>query len=69
MDITIHSTFLPHDDPDAALAYARRDDAIRQAAAAGVSLDRIQELTGIAQTTIMRILGSPPRPTEAGRRR
>jgi len=52
-----------------ALANARREDVIREASAAGVSLDRIQELTGIALTTIMRILGSPPRPTEAGRRR
>jgi hypothetical protein len=35
---------------------------IRAAAAAGVSLARIQEITGIARTTIMRILGAPPRP-------
>ena len=46
-----------------ALANAQRDDAIRAAAAAGVSLPRIQQITGIARTTIMRILGSPPRPT------
>ena len=52
-----------------ALANARREDVIREASAAGVSLDRIQELTGIALTTIMRILGSPPRSAEAGRRR
>jgi len=45
-----------------ALANAQRDDAIRAAAAAGVSLPRIQEITGIARTTIMRILGAPPRP-------
>jgi hypothetical protein len=45
-----------------ALADAQRDDAIRAAAAAGVSLARIQEITGIATTTIMRILGAPPRP-------
>jgi len=44
-----------------AQANARRDDVIRAAAAAGVSLHRIQEVTGIARTTIMRILGSPPR--------
>jgi len=44
-----------------ALANAQRDDVIRAAAAAGVSLRRIQEVTGIARTTIMRILGSPPR--------
>ena len=45
-----------------ALANARRDDTIRAAAAAGISMHRIQEVTGIARTTIMRILGSPPRP-------
>ena len=45
-----------------ALANAQRDDVIRAAAAAGVSPRRIQEVTGIARTTIMRILGSPPRP-------
>jgi len=45
-----------------ALANARRDELIRAAAAAGVSLPRIQEVTGIARTTIMRILGSAPRP-------
>ena len=45
-----------------ALANDQRDDVIRAAAAAGVSLQRIQEVTGIARTTIMRILGSPPRP-------
>jgi hypothetical protein len=44
-----------------AAADAQRDDVIREAAAAGVSLPRIQEITGIARTTIMRILGSPPR--------
>jgi hypothetical protein len=45
-----------------ALANARRDDVIRAAAAAGISLQRIQKVTGIARTTIMRILGSPKRP-------
>lgn len=45
-----------------ALTNARRDDVIRAAAAAGVSVHRIQKVTGIAGTTIMRILGSPPRP-------
>ena len=24
MDITIHASFLPHDDPDASLAFSRR---------------------------------------------
>ncbi len=51
-----------------ALANAQRDDVIRAAAAAGVSPQRIQEVTRIARTTIMRILGSPPRPAPAGRR-
>ena len=45
-----------------AVANAQRDNVIRKAAAAGISLPRIQEITGIARTTIMRILGSPPRP-------
>jgi hypothetical protein len=44
------------------LVNAQRDDVIRAADAAGVSLQRIQEVSGIARTTIMRILGSPPRP-------
>jgi hypothetical protein len=44
-----------------ALANERRDDVIRAAAAAGISLQRIQKVTGIARTTIMRILGSPAR--------
>src|SRR5262249_61493884 len=44
-----------------ARANSRRDDAIREAIAAGVSVHRIQEVTGIARTTIMRILGSPSR--------
>jgi hypothetical protein len=45
-----------------ALANAQRDDVIRAAAAAGVSPQRIHEVTRIARTTIMRILGSAPRP-------
>jgi hypothetical protein len=45
-----------------ALANTRRDGVIRAASAAGISVGRIQEVTGIARTTIMRILGSPPRP-------
>src|SRR5262249_28051715 len=44
-----------------ARANSRRDDAIREAIAAGVSVHRIQEVTGIARTTIMRILGAPSR--------
>jgi hypothetical protein len=45
-----------------ALANAQRDHVIRAAAAAGVSVHRIHEITGIARTTVLRILGSPPRP-------
>ena len=33
-----------------------RDDAVREAAAAGLSLMYIQEVTGLGKTTIMRIL-------------
>jgi hypothetical protein len=33
-----------------------RDDAVREAAAAGLSLTSIQEITGLGKTTIMRIL-------------
>jgi len=43
-----------------AQANAQREEVIRAAAAAGISPHRIQEITGIAGTTIMRILGSPP---------
>jgi hypothetical protein len=41
-------------------AYLRRNEVIRAADAAGLSVGRIHEVTGIARTTIMRILGSPP---------
>jgi DNA invertase Pin-like site-specific DNA recombinase len=39
-----------------------RDDAVREAAAAGVSIARIQKITGLAATTMMRILNNPPKP-------
>jgi hypothetical protein len=39
-----------------------RDEAIRQAAAAGLSLSYIQRITGLGKTTIMRILNHRPRP-------
>jgi hypothetical protein len=39
-----------------------RDDAVREAAAARVSIARIQEITGLATTTIQRILNKPPKP-------
>ena len=37
-----------------------RDDAVREAAAAGLSLARIQRITGLGTTTIMRILNNRP---------
>lgn len=39
-----------------------RDDAVREAAAAGLSIARIQKITGLAATTIMRVLNNPPKP-------
>jgi hypothetical protein len=38
-----------------------RDDAVREAAAAGLSRARIHGITGLGTTTIMRILNNPPR--------
>jgi len=38
----------------------RRDDAVREAAAAGLSNARIQKITDLAITTIQRILNKPP---------
>jgi hypothetical protein len=51
-------------------AYLRRNEVIRAADAAGISVGRIHEVTGIERTSILRILGSPPgrrgqRPPEA----
>jgi DNA invertase Pin-like site-specific DNA recombinase len=37
-----------------------RDDAVREAAAAGLSIARIQQIIGLASTTIMRILNKQP---------
>jgi len=37
-----------------------RDEAIRQASAAGLSLAYIQRITGLGKTTIMRILNDRP---------
>lgn len=45
-----------------AIVHARRDEVIRKAAAAGVGQRQIQEITGVARTTIARILASPPKP-------
>ena len=39
-----------------------RDDAMCEAAAAALSVARIQKLTGLATTTIMRIPNQPPKP-------
>jgi len=38
-----------------------RDDAVREAAAVGLSLTYIQEITGLGTTTIMRILNDRSR--------
>jgi hypothetical protein len=43
-----------------ASAYLSRNEVIRAADAAGISVRRIEQVTGIPRTTIMRILGSPP---------
>jgi hypothetical protein len=42
-------------------ANARRDEIVCEAAAAGVSVHRIQEITGIARGTIMGILARRPK--------
>ena len=41
---------------------SNRDEAVREAAAAGLSLSYIQRITGLGKTTIMRILNDRPRP-------
>jgi transposase len=43
-------------------ASARRDEVVREAAAAGVSIRQIQQITGISRATIMHILARAPRP-------
>lgn len=40
---------------------AMRDEAVREAAAAGVSIHQIQQITGIARTTIISILARRPK--------
>jgi transposase len=40
---------------------ARRDDLVREAAAAGVSIHQIQEITGISRATIIGILARRPK--------
>ena len=42
--------------------YVRRDEVIRAAVAAGLSIHRVHEVTGIARTTITRIVESSPEP-------
>jgi hypothetical protein len=42
-------------------ANAQRDEVVREAAAAGVSIHQIQQITGIARTTIMGILARRPK--------
>jgi hypothetical protein len=37
-----------------------RDDAVREAAAAGLSIARIQQISGLGTTTILRILNKAP---------
>jgi hypothetical protein len=43
-----------------AAAYARRDEIIRAALAAGVTKHRVHVLTGIARTTVDRIAAGQP---------
>lgn len=42
--------------------YARRDEVVRDAVAAGVSVHRVAEVTGLARTTVVRILAAPKAP-------
>jgi hypothetical protein len=42
-------------------ANARRDEIVREAAEAGVSIHQIQQITGIARATIIAILARRPR--------
>jgi transposase len=42
-------------------ANARRDEIIREAAAAGVSIHQIQQITGIGRATIIGILARRPK--------
>ena len=42
-------------------AQARRDEIVCEAAAAGVSIHRIQQITGIARSTILGILARRPK--------
>ena len=42
-------------------ANARRDEIIREAAAAGVSVHQIQQITGISRATVIGILARRPK--------
>jgi hypothetical protein len=42
-------------------AVARRDEVVRGAVAAGVSIHQIQQITGITRATIMHILARQPK--------
>jgi hypothetical protein len=42
-------------------AQARRDEIVCEAAAAGVSIHQIQQITGIARSTILGILARQPK--------
>ena len=42
-------------------ANAQRDEVVREAAAAGVSVHQIQEITGISRATIIGILARRPK--------
>lgn len=43
-----------------AAVYARRDEVVRAAAAAGIGVNEITRTTGLAKTTILRILHPEP---------
>jgi transposase len=42
-------------------ANARRDEIVREAAAAGVSIHQIQQITGISRATVIGILARRPK--------
>ena len=45
-----------------ARAYAKRDELVRQAIGEGISAREVQQITGIARTTITRIMAGYPWP-------
>jgi len=50
MDITIHSSFLPHDDPDASLAFYRDTFALSRPAIA----PEVKRLALLGRTEVLR---------------